>query len=81
MSGIIERMLFTTLAIVLLAGESNGGAKPAIPGAVCIALEGFKRDQVTENSEYVTIHPIWGSGVSMAFAVLGGWLFNEIVRI
>ena len=79
-TGIVERLLFTSLATVLLAG--SGDARPAVLGAICagyVALKGFKRSQPSTDPEYATVHSIWGSGVSLAFAVLAGWLFNEVV--
>ena len=87
LTGLIERLLFTSLAVILLnqtvANGMRQGGEPGMLGAICagyVALKQVKRMQSTRESEKVavSIHSIWASGVSLAFAVAGGWMFNEI---
>ena len=79
--GVIERLLFTTLAIVVL-GFSGGG--PTVVGLVSVAyvvLKGVRRFRLMSDDKRATnaIHSIWGVGVSLAFAAYGGILYHQIV--
>ena len=87
-TGVLERGLFTTLSIVLLQGTGNSGDSngaiaggSAVLGAICAAyvgLKSIKRVQAQSIQIYSSLHSLWGSGVSIAFAVLGGWLFWQM---
>ena len=76
-TGVIERTLFTTLAIPLI----RAGDAVTILGAICavyIGLKAIKRVQITDKITIASLHSIWGSGVSLGFAVFAGWLFNQV---
>lgn len=77
-NGMIERLLFTFLAIILLRPplDNKATALAAILAAY-VGLKSISREQKTETQTWVSIHAIWGSGVSMAFAAFAGWLFWE----
>ncbi|MBI4298513.1 MAG: hypothetical protein HY666_01975 [Chloroflexi bacterium] len=80
-TGLIERTLFTTLAIILF--------NPSLPLSVATALvttfgiylgvKQFSREERTIRPEYVSLHAIWGSGVSLGLAALAGWVFWQVV--
>ena len=77
-AGAIERLLFTTLAIVVLGSSDPPNTAIAALGAVSalyIGLKAIKRMSTTQVQIHTSIHSIWGSGSSLAFAVLAGWLY------
>ncbi len=79
-TGLVERTLFATLAIIMF--------KPGLPPSVVTALvtifgiyigvKQFSREERTTRPEYVSLHAIWGSGVSLGFAALAGWVFWQV---
>ena len=75
----IDPLLFTTPAIVLFnqALENGGVLFVAVSGGY-LALKGFVREEKTGEQVLVTIHSIWGSGVSLSFAAIAGWMFWTI---
>lgn len=76
LTGVIERLLFTILAIVLIRADSFTALGAIAAGYV--GLKGISREEKTKDPIYVSLHSIWGSGVSIAFAVFAGWLFIEM---
>ena len=76
-SGLVERLLLTVIAIQLIRVDQLGAA-----GAIFVAyvvLKSIKRMQAQQVAINVSIHSIWGSGVSVGFAVLAGWMFNHVL--
>ena len=79
-TGALERVLFTTASIVLLHPGSGSGLPLAL-AAITIAyvgLKGFAREERAEGQFSVSMHTLWGTGVSIGFAVFGGWLFWQV---
>ena len=86
-TGFIERVLLTTLSLVVLvfAKDPNNSsidvtALIGIAGGY-VGLKAIKRLQAISQTETMaaSIHSLWGSTVSVGFAVFGGWLFSQIV--
>ena len=75
-TGIMERLLFTTIAILLIGNNQINGLVVASTGY--IGLKAVKRWQAMAQEETVlaSVHSIWGSTVSLAFAAGAGWLFK-----
>lgn len=70
-TGAIERLLLTTVAVPLI-NQYPTAVAVIVTGYV--ALKGYKRTLEGQPTT-VTIHSVWGSGVSAAMATLGAWLF------
>ena len=45
-----------------------------------VALKGIKRMSAVETQVFASIHSIWGTGVSLSFAVLAGWLYWHVLN-
>lgn len=77
-TGVIERILFSTVAIFLV---SKGQYTALVTlGAAYIGLKGISREEKTDRQIFVSLHSLWWSGVSIAFAVFAGWLFWHIAN-
>jgi hypothetical protein len=73
-TGIIDRLLLTTIAIVLIRFKRFG----ALGGiaAAFVGLKSIKRMTAQLVNFNVSIRSLWGTGISVGYAVLGGWLFT-----
>ena len=74
-TGIFDRLLLTTAAIVLIRFKHYG----ALGGiaAAFIGIKGIKRMTAQPLSVNVSIRSLWGTGVSVGYAMLAGWLFTH----
>ena len=80
-TGVIERLIFTTIGTFLLSVDDGKhvGSLAVIAGGY-IALKAIKRtrSETSEQSINVSIHSIWGSSISVGFGILGAFYFHKI---
>ena len=73
--GSIERLLFVTLAIPLVRDDLTA---LTVVAAGYVGLKAFGRDITTDRPRYATMLSLWGSGLSVAFGIFGGWMFWHV---
>ena len=73
--GLIERVLFATLSILMV---NHHFGTLALLGGGYIALKAFGRDVTTDRPRYATLLSLWGSGISVAMGILAGGMFWHI---
>jgi hypothetical protein len=81
-TGIVERMLFTVPSIILLLPrgpdhEAEIGALAAI-AAGYVGVKGLFWQRDSDKPKSVSIQSLWGTAVSLSFAIFAGWLFVQI---
>ncbi len=57
-----------------LVGERRSGRDGDILAGY-VALKGISRQEKSERQEWVSLHSLWASAVSVGFAFYAGWLY------
>lgn len=79
-TGVVERTLFTPLGILIFNTDLPLPVTTALVAmfGIYIGLKQFSREERTVHPEHVSLHAIWGSGVSLGIAALAGWVFWKV---